>query len=126
LEFDPQLVIETEIELRNGADALQELLSRPDPPTAVFAAADYLALGALRAAHEMGVKVPEDISIAGFGDIEVSAYSNPPLTSVRVPGYQCAHKATEVLLDLINGKKQNQHQYCLDTDLIIRSTCRAI
>jgi DNA-binding LacI/PurR family transcriptional regulator len=126
LDFDPHIIIEKEIGLSNGSDALQELLSRPDPPTAVFAASDYLALGALRAAHDKGLKVPEDISIAGFGDIDVAAYSNPPLTSVRVPGYQCAYKATEVLLKLINGKEENQHQICLDTDLIIRSTCSAI
>ncbi len=126
LDFDPKIVIETEIGLSNGSDAFQELISRADPPTAVFAAADYLALGALRAANEMGLKVPEDISIAGFGDIDVAAYSNPPLTTVRVPGYQCAYKATEVLLELINGENQAQHQYCFDTDLIIRSTCGAI
>lgn len=126
LDFDPEIVIETEIGLSNGSDAFRELMSRPNPPTAIFAAADYLALGALRAANEMGLKVPEDISIAGFGDIDVAAYSNPPLTTVRVPGYQCAYKATEVLLELINGEKQAQHQYCLDTDLIIRSTCRSI
>jgi DNA-binding LacI/PurR family transcriptional regulator len=124
--FNPQIVIETEVGLSNGAEALRDLLSRPEPPTAVFAAADYLALGALRAAHEKGLNVPEDISIAGFGDIDVAAYSNPPLTTVRVPGYQCAYKATEVLLKLINEGGQKVHQQCLDTDLILRSTCKAV
>ena len=126
LTFDPSIVIETEIDLSNGANAFQELLARPDPPTAIFAAADYLALGTLRAAHEMGLNVPNDISIAGFGDIEVAAYANPPLTTVRVPGYQCAYKATEVLLKQINEGGQAPYQYCLDTDLIIRSTCKAL
>lgn len=122
-EYDPSLVIETEVSLNNGAKALQELLSRPNPPTAVFAAADYFALGALRAAHEKGLKIPEDLSIAGFGDIDVAAYSNPPLTTVRVPGYQCAYKAAEVLLKLITEGEKKLSQYCLDTELIIRATC---
>ena len=126
LPLDPSIVIETEIDLSSGANAIQELLSRPDPPTAIFAAADYLALGALRAAHELGLNVPDDISIAGFGDIEVAAYSNPPLTTVRVPGYQCAYKATEVLLKQIRKGVQTPVQYCLDIDVIIRSTCKAL
>lgn len=126
LSFDPSIVIETEIDLSSGAYALRELLSRPDPPTAVFAAADYLALGALRTAYDKGLKVPDDISIAGFGDIDVAAYYNPPLTTVRVPGYQCAYKATEVLLKLINEGEGALYQHCLDTDLIIRSTCKAV
>jgi LacI family repressor for deo operon, udp, cdd, tsx, nupC, and nupG len=126
LEVDPEIIIETEISLSNGANAFNELYSRENPPTAIFAAADYLALGALRAAHEKGLVVPQDISIAGFGDIDVAAYSNPPLTTVRVPGYQCAYLATEVLLKLINKERNRKYHYCLDTDLIIRSSCEAI
>lgn len=126
LEVDHNLIIETEISLSNGAHAFNELLSKDDPPTAIFAAADYLALGALRAAHEKGFNVPQDISIAGFGDIDVAAYSNPPLTTVRVPGYECAYLASEVLLRLINKEEKKKYQYCLDTDLIIRSSCQAI
>ncbi len=126
LEIDPELIIETEISLSNGANAFNELLSRPNPPTAIFAAADYLALGALRAAHDRGLKVPQDVSIAGFGDIDVAAYSNPPLTTVRVPGYECAYLASEILLKLINKEEKKKYQYVLDTDLIIRSSCKAI
>jgi DNA-binding LacI/PurR family transcriptional regulator len=126
LAFDPEMVVESELGLTEGKNALFKLFSNPYPPTAVFAAGDFLALGALRAAHEMGLKVPEDLSVAGFGDIEVAAFSNPPLTTVRVPGYQCAYMATEVLLKLINEKVRGKHRYCLDTDLIIRSSCRAI
>jgi DNA-binding LacI/PurR family transcriptional regulator len=124
--YDSRLVIETAVSLDNGAEALRDLLSRPDPPTAVFAAADYLALGALRTAHEKGLKIPQDISIAGFGDIDVAAYSNPPLTTVRVPGYQCAYKAAEILLKLINQGEHKLYQHCLDTELIIRGTCMEI
>ncbi len=126
LEVDPSIIIETEISLSNGVHAFNELLSRDDPPTAIFAAADYLALGALRAAHEKGLRVPQDISIAGFGDLDVAAYSTPPLTTVRVPGYECAYLASEILLRLINKEEKRHYQYCLDTDLIIRSSCQAI
>lgn len=126
IEFDPEIVVETELGMMEGKNAFLRLLSKPNPPTAIFAAADHLALGAMRAAHEKGLEVPKDISIAGFGDIDVAAFCNPPLTTVRIPGYQCAYKATELLLKIINGKEPGHHQYCLDTDLIIRSSCGAI
>jgi len=126
LAFDPSLVIEKEPTLVDGKEAMSRLLSLTVKPTAVLAASDTLALGALAAARDMGVRVPEDISLAGFDDIEVAGYCNPPLTTVRVPAYEIGQIAFKILLDLIETNGSQVQQYCLDTSLIIRGSCRRL
>ncbi len=126
IAYDPSLVIEKEPTLIDGKEAMSRLLSLTDRPTAVLAASDTLALGALAAARDMGVRVPEDISLAGFDDIEVAGYCNPPLTTVRVPAYEIGQIAFKILLDMVNTHSNQAQQYCLDTSLIIRSSCRRL
>lgn len=121
--YDPSLVIETEVSLLDGKNAMSRLLAIPNPPTAVFAAADRLAIGALKSANERGVSVPEDLSIIGYGDIESAAFCNPPLTTVRTPNYECAKKATEVIIDQIENMTTGVSHYCMETKLIIRESC---
>jgi DNA-binding LacI/PurR family transcriptional regulator len=123
LPFDESLVVECNYTLIEGREAMARLLSRPERPTAVFAASDVLAMGALAAARDQGLKVPEDVSVAGFDDIDFAAYCVPPLTTVRVPAYEMGQLAVRVLLDLINGGPGESRQYCLETDLIIRGSC---
>jgi DNA-binding LacI/PurR family transcriptional regulator len=105
---------------------MTRLLSLPVRPTAVLAASDTLAVGALAAARDMKVRIPEDISIAGFDDIEVAAYCNPPLTTVRVPAYEIGQIAFKILLDMINTHSDQIQQYCLDTSVIVRGSCREL
>ena len=126
LEFDSSLVIEKEPTLIDGKEAMSRLLSLPIRPTAVLAASDTLAVGALAAARDMKVRIPEDISIAGFDDIEVAAYCNPPLTTVRVPAYEIGQIAFKILLEMINNNSEQVQQYCLDTSVIIRGSCREL
>jgi DNA-binding LacI/PurR family transcriptional regulator len=92
----------------------------------VFAASDMLAVGALSAAREKGVRVPEDLSIAGFDDIDFAAYCNPPLTTVRVPAAQMGEMAVEMLLEMIEGDSMHVRQITLDTELVIRESCNAV
>lgn len=82
-----------------GAAALERLLDQPDPPTAVVASTDVLALGLLHAAHERGLRVPDQLSIAGFDDIAIAAYSVPALTTVRMPVREMVEQAIQVVLD---------------------------
>ena len=123
IPFDPSLVIEREPTLIDGKEAMGVLLSLPEPPTAVFAASDWLAIGGLAAIKERGLHVPEDISLAGFDDIDVAAYCDPPLTTMRVPAYEMGQQAMSVLLEMINNNGTAIRQYCLETDLIIRKSC---
>ena len=126
IPYDAALVIEKEPTLLDGKEAMSRLLSLPVRPTAVLAASDTLALGAMAAARDMGVRIPEDVSVAGFDDIEVASYSNPPLTTVRVPAYDIGKIAFRILLDMVNGRNNEVQQYCLDTSLIIRGSCREL
>ena len=126
LSYDPALVIEKEPTLVDGKEAMSRLLTTPERPTAVLAASDTLAVGALAAARDMRLRVPEDISLAGFDDIEIAAYCNPPLTTVNVPAYEIGQIAFKILLNLINDKSSHVEQYCLDTSVIVRGSCREL
>lgn len=80
---------------------MYELLDGPTAPDAVFAFSDELALGALHTAHQRGLRVPEDIAIVGFDDIEDGRYSNPPLTTISPDKQQIAERSLQCLADRI-------------------------
>jgi LacI family transcriptional regulator len=88
----------------SGLDAARQLLALPKRPTAIFAANDDMAAGALMAAHEMGVDVPAQLSVAGFDDAAISRTVWPPLTTILQPTYDLSYKAAELLLQtLLDG-----------------------
>ncbi|MFZ0134383.1 MAG: LacI family DNA-binding transcriptional regulator [Desulfobacterales bacterium] len=123
LVVDPSLVVETEPTLENGEAAMSILLGLPEPPSAVFAASDVLAIGALKAARQAGLAVPEQVSIAGHDDIGFAAYTQPPLTTVRVKSYDIGRRAVEVLLDEIDSGKCRPRRHCLAAELVVRGSC---
>jgi DNA-binding LacI/PurR family transcriptional regulator len=86
-------------EFAGGVAALHRLLELPEPPTAVAASTDVLAIGALHAAHERGLRVPDELSISGFDDIPVAAFSNPSLTTMRMPVREMVDLAVRRVLD---------------------------
>ena len=125
LEFDPDLVTESHPDLLEGHQAMESLMRLQNRPTAVFAASDVLAIGAMKAARSLGLSVPADISIAGFDDIDMASYQDPPLTTVKVPAYQIGQIAAQIATEPLGAPPK---KYCLDTDLVIRSStgpCRA-
>lgn len=104
LELDPDLVVGVpHYEREDGRLAMRELLALPNPPDAVFCFNDLMAVGALRACAEAGIKVPEQIAIAGFDDIAEGRYTTPSLTTVSPDLDLLSHSALEVLLDRIEG-----------------------
>jgi DNA-binding LacI/PurR family transcriptional regulator len=105
---------------------MTRLMSLPERPTAVLAASDTLAIGAMAAARDLGLGIPEDVSIAGFDDIDIAAYCNPPLTTVKVPAYEIGRVAVKVILDMARSGNLDVQHYCLDTSLIIRNSCRKL
>ncbi len=90
---------------------------------AVFAASDLIAVGALQAIQEIGLKVPEDIALVGFDDLPLATQVTPNLTTIRQPIAQIAAKAAQLLLDLIEGRVSGPLQVLLPTQLIIRESC---
>jgi LacI family transcriptional regulator len=111
--------VETPYGFENGADALRELLARAPDVTAVMCGNDVLAIGALRAAREMGLRVPEDISITGFDDIDIATLAEPSLTTVHVPHREMGRRAAQMLLSMLaGGRERPRHE--LHTSLAIR------
>jgi LacI family transcriptional regulator len=107
---------------QHGYLAMQRLLAHRPRPTAVFAANDLMAIGAMRAVAEAGLRVPNDISIVGVDDIEVAAFQTPPLTTVR---QRCAELATlgvQLLFDILAGKELAQSQIVIEPTLIVRQS----
>ena len=108
----------------SGFEAARSLLKLRSRPTAIFAANDSMAIGALSALREAGVGVPEEIAVAGFDDIPIARHVNPPLTSVHVPIAELGERATEKLIDgLAHGDRHVRRQDVLGTTLVIRSSC---
>ncbi len=108
-----------------GYHEMAGLLDLPEPPTAVFAVSDKTAVGAYRAVIERGHSVPNDISIIGFDDIEVSRALNPPLTTVHVSGETMGKVAFERLLGLIEGREQRlarNIKWTIPTNLVVRGS----
>ncbi|MEZ4614586.1 MAG: LacI family DNA-binding transcriptional regulator [Caldilineaceae bacterium] len=101
LPFDPTLIVEVPYELERGAQAADHLLGNEVPPTAIFAANDLLAIGAMHAAHERGLAVPHDLSIVGMDDIDAAAMTLPGLTTVAKPKYEIGRQAATFLLERV-------------------------
>jgi DNA-binding LacI/PurR family transcriptional regulator len=97
-----------------------ELLSMPDPPTAIFAASDTQAIGVLAAVRELGQRVPEDLSVIGYDDIEIAEYLH--LTTVRQPSFSLGIEAVEMLIEIINQPDLPVREKILPTKLVIRAT----
>ncbi|MCL4540735.1 MAG: LacI family transcriptional regulator, partial [Chloroflexi bacterium] len=109
----------------SGYHAGQELLERARRPTALFVVNDRMAFGVISAARACGVRVPEDLSIAGFDDIDLAQFATPPLTTVRQDARQMGELATDLLLALIAGESPEQREIILPVSLVVRgSTAR--
>jgi LacI family transcriptional regulator len=97
-----------------------ELLRLPDPPTAIFAASDTQALGVLEAARSLGIRVPEELSVVGFDDIETAAYVG--LTTVRQPLFESGRRGAELLLRALSGRPVDVRTELLPLELVVRTT----
>jgi len=101
---------------------LQILDCGGDHPSAVFAANDRMAIGSMRAIYDRGLRIPEDISILGLDDIEMAAFTNPPLTTIGQPIIRMALTAVEILIRILSGEQVPQSKVLLQPTLIIRGS----
>ena len=111
--------------LEGGYRAMQRLLSLSNPPTAVFAVDDQMAIGAIRAASDRAYQVPRDVSVIGFDDIEVAAYVTPSLTTIHQPIEEIGRKAVELVLQKVadNSIFDTARQILMEPELVIRQSC---
>ena len=96
------------------------MLQQPDRPTAIFAASDTQALGVLEAAQDLGLRVPEDLSVIGYDDIEISEYIG--LTTIRQMLYESGKRGVELLLEVLAIPDMKPQCEVLPTELIVRKT----
>jgi len=120
--LDPELVVHSDWRIPRGTEAARELLSLPDPPTAIFGFNDNVAIGALHAARERGLSVPDDLSVVGFDDTEQAVIVTPRLTSVRQPLAELGRMGVSLLIRLIDGQRVDALRVELATQLVVRES----
>jgi len=122
---DPRLVATGDYTEEGGRGATRALLDAGAEFSAVFAANDLSAIGAMRALAERGRRVPTDVSVVGFDDVHISAFINPPLTTVHQPAAEIAQRATELLIALIHGREVAERRHVLEPRLVVRASTSA-
>jgi LacI family transcriptional regulator len=105
IPFDPQLLRHGDWLPLKGYELALDLLRAPNPPSAIFCANDLMAIGALEAASELGLNVPDDVSIMGYDDQELARYTHPPLSTLTLPNYEMGRQAGELLIELATRNK---------------------
>jgi LacI family transcriptional regulator len=115
-------IVDGNYRIDGGSAAMQSILARPRRPTAVVTANDLTAIGALRAAHEAGVRVPQDISVVGCDDIEISSIVYPPLTTLRISRRQYASMLLEALSTAGADLTRMGQQFTIPTQLVVRES----
>ncbi|MEN9936279.1 MAG: hypothetical protein RLZZ387_2858 [Chloroflexota bacterium] len=120
VEPDPRLIVEGGRSEEDGYQAMSELLSAPEPPTAVLACSDELAFGAMHALYDGGLAVGRDVSLVGFDDTPRASHSHPPLTALRQPRRAIGEHLAALLDDAVQGKQRAARQVTLGARLMIR------
>jgi LacI family transcriptional regulator len=126
IPVDPQLQCDGNFTEADGYTATKTLLKLADPPTAIFAGNDRQAAGVYKALHELGMAVPNDMSIIGFDNLSYTELMNPPLTTVHAPRLELGRTATTMLLRLINEEPLEMTRVVLPTHFIERQSCQAL
>jgi LacI family transcriptional regulator len=119
---DPTLVEHGEFEYRSGVAAARQLITRVDPPTAIFAFSDHLALGVYEAARASGLSIPDQLSVVGFDDLPAARWASPPLTTVRQPLEEMGGLAARMILNLVRRKPLESPRMELSTRLVERAS----
>ncbi|MBX9245812.1 substrate-binding domain-containing protein [Actinotalea ferrariae] len=122
VDADDTLVRERSHTFEAGVAMADELLGLPQPPTAVFAASDSIALGVLASAQRHGLRVPQDVSVVGFDDSAAAVSSVPALTTVRQPVAEMGRVALRTLLQVARGEGVDSHHVELATTLVVRDS----
>ena len=121
IDFDPQLVRSGRFKVEDGEALALDVLQTPKRPTAIFAQSDFIAMGVYRAARTLGLRIPEDLSVVGFDDIQTVGYMGPALTTIHQPLTEMAQTAAQMILD-VHAKRPIHERVILPTSLIVRDS----
>src|SRR5690606_10482358 len=123
---DPALILAGDFQPESGYAACQKLLRLKDPPTAIFACNDLMAIGALRAIHEAGASVPDDISLVGYDDIPLASFIVSTLTTVAQPSRELGQMAVRRLVQRLQNPELPAERSVLPVSLVVRDSCRSL
>jgi LacI family transcriptional regulator len=122
IDDDPRLIAQGDFTFESGEAATRELLSLPNPPTAILASSGHMSLAALEVAKSMGFRVPDDLSIISFDDTPIVKFSAPPLTAIRQPIAEMTARAAELLIKVNSGEPGPTKTQIVPFSLIVRSS----
>ena len=125
IAFDPALTTLGNWDVGGGYEAAKQLLANPVRPTAIFAANDLMALGAIYAIQDAKLRVPEDVAIVGYDDREIASIARPAITTVTLPCYDMGQASAAMLLNLLEGKAGNAEEIKIRGRLLVRQSCGA-
>lgn len=123
IQIDKKLVYTSSFVEQGGYLGMMRLLALSERPTAVVASDDLLAFGAMRAAGELGYRIPDDLAVVGFNNVKLAEISNPSLTSVDVHIYDLGKTVAELLVEQIREQKKTRRSEIIPTELVIRNSC---
>ncbi|GAA3205178.1 LacI family DNA-binding transcriptional regulator [Nonomuraea helvata] len=126
MSVDPALIREGNFQIEDGIAHTHHLMKLSEPPTAIFAANDGQAIGVYHAAHELRLRVPDDLSVIGFDDMPVSRWALPPLTTIHQPLREMGAMAATMLISLAEGEQLQQKRVELGTELVVRQSTAAL
>jgi LacI family transcriptional regulator len=125
IPYDEALVRFADHSAASGYLEMGPLLDLAPRPTALFAGNDTVAIGAMAAIHERGLRIPEDIAVVGYDDLPNARYTRPPLTTIRSKPFEVGRRAGEMLIGLIQGEEPEETQVIIEGEFVIRESCGA-
>lgn len=121
-----ELIVRGDFRCKGGYEAMRELLALDEPPTAIFACNDLMAMGAICAASQKKLKIPQDVAIIGCDDIALASFTNPSLTTIAQPKHEMGTAAIEMLVERIKDKSKPPTKRLLPTGLVLRDSCEKL
>ncbi len=116
------LILEGDFKVEGGEWVVAKMLSLADRPTAILAANDLMAIGAIKGIKSQGLRIPQDISLIGLDDIFMASIVDPPLTTINLPRYEIGEKSWKLLLRSIQHKEEMGKEEIVNTRLVVRGT----
>jgi DNA-binding LacI/PurR family transcriptional regulator len=120
IEFDPSLVYEGDFSMKSGFDGARYMMSLSEPPDAIMAATDLMAIGIIKYLKQAGIAIPEEVSVIGFDNMPLCTIIEPSLTTIGQPMKKIGQIAAGLLIEKINNPKMDNRQILLDGSLIVR------
>ncbi|TOH60580.1 transcriptional repressor PurR [Vibrio parahaemolyticus] len=126
LDFNANWIIESDFECEGGYQAFKKMAERGMLPSSIFVSNDMMAMGVINAANELGIKVPDDLSIIGYDDIHIAKFMSPSLTTIHQPKYRLGQAAVETLVRRLDDKSNEAQVVQLEPTLVVRNSVKLL